>query len=40
MQTTANTFESLQPNMKVQTPTPSVRKKRFARIRKAIEGKR
>lgn len=37
---TANTFASLQPNTKVQYPSPSKRKKRFAKIREKIEGKR
>ncbi len=37
---TANTFESLQANNKLQYPTPSKRKKRFAKIREMIEGKR
>ncbi len=37
---TANTFQSLQPLMKVKYPTPSKRKKRFSKIREVIEGKR
>lgn len=37
---TANTFESLQANNKVQYPSPSKRKKRFAKIREMIKGKR
>ena len=38
---TANTFTSLNPNTKqLQMPTPSKRKKRFAKIREKIEGKR
>lgn len=37
---TANTFQSLEPITKVETPSPSERKKRFAKIRKAIQGKR
>jgi hypothetical protein len=37
----ANTFDTLNPNYKqLQTPTPSKRKKRFAKIREKIEGKR
>lgn len=35
---TANTFESLQVNTKVQYPSPSNRRKRFAKIRKMIKG--
>jgi hypothetical protein len=37
---TANTYASLQANDKAQYPTPSNRKKRFAKIREKIEGKR
>jgi hypothetical protein len=36
----ANTLAGLAPNTKVQYPTPSKRKKRFAKIREKIEGKR
>jgi hypothetical protein len=37
---TANTFDSLQANTKVQYPSPTKRRKRFAKIREKIEGKR
>lgn len=37
---TANTFESLQANNKVTYANPTARKKRFAKIREKIEGKR
>jgi hypothetical protein len=37
---TANTYASLQANDKAQYPTPSQRKKRFAKIREKIQGKR
>jgi hypothetical protein len=37
---TANTFASLSPITKVQYPSPTQRKKRFAKIREKIEGKR
>ena len=37
---TANTFTSLEPGMKIQSPTPTQRRKRFAKIREKIEGKR
>ena len=37
---TANTFASLQANGKTQFPTASVRRKRFAKIRDKITGKR
>ncbi len=37
---TANTYASLQANDKTQNPTPSQRKKRFAKIREKIQGKR
>lgn len=37
---TANTFSGLAPNTKVQYPSPSQRRKRFAKIREKIEGKR
>ncbi len=37
---TANTYASLQANDKNQYPSPSKRKKRFAKIREKIEGKR
>ena len=37
----ATTFDSLNPNTKqLQMPVPSKRKKRFAKIREKIEGKR
>lgn len=38
--TTANIFATSGPNMKQITPTPSQRKKRFAKIREQILGKR
>ncbi len=37
---TANTYASLQSNNKTQYATPSDRKKRFAKIREKIQGKR
>lgn len=37
---TANTYASLQANDKNILPSPSKRKKRFAKIREKIEGKR
>jgi hypothetical protein len=37
---TANTYQSLESNNKVVYPSPSQRKKRFAKIREKIEGKR
>jgi hypothetical protein len=38
---TANTFTSLDPGSKtLQMPVPSKRRKRFAKIREKIEGKR
>jgi hypothetical protein len=36
----ANTFSGLGPDTKVQYPTPSARRKRFAKIREKIQGKR
>ena len=36
----ANTFASLSPMTKVEYPTPSARRKRFAKIREKIQGKR
>lgn len=37
---TANTYASLQANDKNLSPSPSKRKKRFAKIREQIQGKR
>lgn len=37
---TANTFSGLAPNAKVQYPSSSKKRKRFAKIREIIEGKR
>lgn len=37
---TANTYASLQANDKNVYPSPSKRRKRFAKIREKIEGKR
>jgi hypothetical protein len=39
-QMTTNTSNGLAPNTKKQFPTPSGRRKRFAKIREKIEGKR
>lgn len=39
-QVTTNTFNGLAPNTKNQFPSTSKRKKRFAKIREVIEGKR
>lgn len=37
---TANTFPSLQASDKLQYPSPSKRRKRFAKIREVIKGER
>lgn len=38
--TSANIFDTLTPNTKIQYPSPSQRRKRFAKIRQQIQGKR